>query len=684
MSSAPLKWLSHRGSGRRLALVLALLALALGLVGQGGARRDASCATAGKVVEIKGSTPEWRNCLVEALQTNNTTVQLGPDVDMDLTTVGTIHIAAGVTLKSVRSFPSSSGKGNAGRGAKPVLSARAGNANGPRLYTRAHPKGLLTIECFPDGALNDNVHISGFRLIGPDYGVESTDDHLQIGILVINCKGVEISNMEIAGWSNQGIGIVDAPRFDGKGRIDKPDQVVVRGNYIHNNQHEGAEGYGVAMGLGATALIVENVFDSNRHSVEASGKSDGYDAERNLVLKGGGYHKLGFHTHVFDVHGDDNCGLRGLVNDSAWNCGRAGGWVTIKDNAFQYLSNTAVRIRGKPQTGGWVLHNAFAHSRLEETTLKSGAFEATTGKTNISLGKGLTANLLGYDSYGKYGICDFDGDGKDDLFLATGVSWWYSSSGEFQWTFLKQATERIDQLRLGYINGDNRCDVLAANGDNWEVSDGGTKVWRPIGSFAVPMSQIVLGRFGPQPAGLGPTSHAFRRAPDGQWYVTSLAAPSWQPAQSSSISYAKLRFADFTGDGVTDVLAVQGGRWSISESATGSWQTLNSKLSNDLDSVTLADLDNDRREDVVRYEKSGSSALKVSVSWGGRSNWTPLTTITGIAFPSTVFQGQILPLYSFAGRFDATGGKDLLIVDTKRNGRFANRTGTMWNSQYPY
>ncbi len=669
-----------------MAPLFVALALALGLAGQGGARRDATCAVAsGKVVDIQGSSPEWRNCLVEALQTNNTTVRLGPDVDMDLTAVGPIHIAAGVTLTSVRSFPSSSGNRDAGRGSKPVFSARAGNANGPRLYTRAHPKGLLTIECYPDGALNDNVHISGFRLIGPDFGVESTDDHLQIGILVINCRGIEISNMEIAGWSNQGISIVDEPRFDGKGRIDKPDQVVVRGNYIHNNQHEGAEGYGVAMGLGATALIVENVFDSNRHSVEASGKSDGYDAERNLVLKGGGYHKLGFHTHVFDVHGDDNCGLRGAVNDSAWNCGRAGGWVAIKDNAFQYLSNTAVRIRGTPQIGGWVLHNVFAHSRLEETTLNSGAIEATTGKTNISLGKGLTANLLGYDSYGKYGICDFDGDGKDDLFLATGVSWWYSSSGEFQWTFLKQATERIDQLRLGYINGDNRCDVLAANGDSWEVASGGTEVWRPIGNFAVPMSEVVLGRFGPQPAGLGPTSYAFRRASNGQWYVTSLAAPSWQPVQSSSIPFAKLRFADFTGDGVTDVLAVQGGRWSISESATGSWQTLNSKLSNDLDSVTLADLDNDRREDMVRFEKSGTSSLKVSVSWGGRSGWTPLTTITGIAFPAPVFQGQtVLPLYSFAGRFDAAGGEDLLIVDTKRNGRFANRSGTMWNSQYPY
>ncbi len=682
MSHEPLRGLS-RVPLRRLALLLGLVALALGLAGPGGARRDGPCAVPGRTVDIKGSTQEWRDCLVEALQADHVTVRLGPDVDMDLTRVGPIHVARGVTVKSVRSFPSPSSDRDAGRGSKPLLPARAPNANGPRLYTKGHPRGLLTIECYPGGALNDDVHLSGFRLIGPDYGVESTDDHLQIGVLVINCTGIEISNMEIAGWSNMGISIVDEPRFGGKGRIEKPEQVVVRGNYIHNNQHEGAEGYGVAMGQGATALIVENVFDSNRHSVEASGKSDGYDAERNLVLKGGGYHKLGFHTHVFDVHGDDNCGVRGLVNDSAWNCGRAGGWVAIKDNAFQYRSNTAVRIRGTPQIGGWVLHNVFAHTQLEETTFSSGAFEATAGKTNIVLGKGLSANILGYDSYGKYGICDFDGDGKDDLFLATGVSWWYASSGEFQWTYLRQANERLDQLKLGYINGDNRCDVLASNGDNWEVSDGGTAAWRPIGRFAAPMSQVVIGRFGPQPSGLGPTSYAFRRAPDGQWYVTSLAAPSWQPAQSSSIPLANLRFADFTGDGVTDVLAVQGGHWSISESATGTWRTLNPKLSNDLDSVTLADLDNDRRIDVVKFEKSGTSSLKASVSWGGRSAWTPLETITGIAFP-TATGLTALPLHAFAGRFDATGGDDLLVVDAKRNGRFANRSGTMWNSQYPY
>jgi Right handed beta helix region len=672
----------------RPALALCAAAALVGGVGPGRATQDrARAVSPGSTVDIKGSTAEWRDLLVEALGTPGTTIRLGPDVDIDLTSVGPIIVRRGVTLTSVRNFPSDSGSRDQGRNAKPLFPARASNANGPRLYTRGHPRGLLQIPCTADPAigLNDNVHLSNFRLQGPDYNIESSDDHLQIGIIVDSCVGVEISNMEISGWSWAGIRITDDPKNFGGGRIKKGEDVVIRGNYIHNNQHSGANGYGIDVATGATALIEENVFDSNRHSISGNGGSDGYWAERNLVLKGGGYHKLGFHTHVFDMHGTGNCGVRGIVNDSAWNCGRAGGLIAIYDNAFQYDAENDIKIRGTPEIEASILRNVFPHSRLEGGTVLSGGIALTEGKKNISIGKGLNANLTGYDSYGKYGICDFDGDGKDDLFLATGATWWYSSSGEFQWTYLRQARERIDQLKLGYINGDNRCDVLAANGDSWEVADGGTAPWRAIGNFAVPMKEVVLGRFGPPVAGLGQTSHAFRRAADGQWYVTSLAAPQWTPAQSSSIPLSKLRFADFTGDGVTDVLAVQGGRWSISESGTGSWQTLNPKLSQSVDALPIGDVDNDGRADVMRFEKSGTNALRVSVSWGGRGDWTALTTMTGIALPApTAPVGTTLPLFAFTGRFDAGGGADLLVVDVKRNGRFANRSGTMWNSQYPY
>ena len=168
------------------------------------------------------------------------------------------------------------------------------------------------------------------------------------------------------------------------------------------------------------------------------------------------------------------------------------------------------------------------------------------------------------------------------------------------------------------------------------------------------MSQVMLGRFGPQPAGVLPD--ILRVPPRAGRPVVRDEPRRAELATGAelSIPYAKLRFADFTGDGVTDVLAVQGGRWSISEGATGSWQTLNSKLSNDLDSVALADLDKDRREDVVRFEKSGATR-RLRFAAGGRSNWTPLTTITGIALPTPTFQGQHPCCRSFPSLADLTG-----------------------------
>ena len=79
---------------------------------------------------------------------------------------------------------------------------------------------------------------------------------------------------------------------------------------------------------------------------------------------------------------------------------------------------------------------------------------------------------------GEYGVCDFDGDGRDDLFLATGVSWWYLSSAKMHWTFLNAHPERLQEVKLGDFNGDHRCDVFTVHGDSWDVSSGGTDIWR--------------------------------------------------------------------------------------------------------------------------------------------------------------------------------------------------------------
>jgi Putative Ig domain/PASTA domain len=58
--------------------------------------------------------------------------------------------------------------------------------------------------------------------------------------------------------------------------------------------------------------------------------------------------------------------------------------------------------------------------------------------------------------------CDFDGDGIADPFIATGVTFWYSSSVlGGRWVFLAQSPARVDEVSFGDFDGDGRCDVSA-------------------------------------------------------------------------------------------------------------------------------------------------------------------------------------------------------------------------------
>jgi hypothetical protein len=58
--------------------------------------------------------------------------------------------------------------------------------------------------------------------------------------------------------------------------------------------------------------------------------------------------------------------------------------------------------------------------------------------------------------------CDFDGDGIGDPFIATGATFWYSSSVlGGRWVFLGQSPARLDEVTFGDFDGDGRCDVSA-------------------------------------------------------------------------------------------------------------------------------------------------------------------------------------------------------------------------------
>lgn len=632
------------------------------------------CRFVGKpnpVVVIEGNTDEWKACLVLALGTPGTTVRLDDRIDMDLSGYYEITIANGVTLTSERPGPPPSVspgrriEGVPGAEIGPVISGRTPQDPGPRLYTRTSWKSKPLFEINCDPLTRTSVRLFGFRLQGPHLNIAEGDWNLERGIQVAGCRGVEIANMELSGWSGIAIYVVSGP----PDCVLDPGAVWIHDNFIHHNQHVGTNGYGVDVGKGACASIERNVFDFNRHAITASGKAGAsYRATYNLVLRGGGVHGKWYNqrTHLFDVHGDKNCPDTPLTKH-IWNCGNAGDQFWITYNTFQYTADNAIKLRGTPRKGAYIENNVFAHKSI-------GAAIALRSRTRVHVGSGPRANTVRADTFGRYGVCDFDGDGTDDLFLPTGVSWWYSSGGRMHWVFLNAASERLGQVALGDFDGDRRCDVFTVHGDEWVISSGGTSPWRSLGTYGVPFEELRFGKFNP-----GIQTDIFRRAPDGQWYVVSPGSHDWRAVQSSSFPLEALRLGDFTGDGISDVLAVQGGRWSISESATGAWETLNPTLSSPLANVVIADVNGNGTDDVVRLDiaarPSGTSVRYTAewqVSWEGRSDWTP---VTRLALPPGLTQPAAYP---FAGRFDGSVGADLMLVDNSRLGRlYSQATGTI-------
>jgi hypothetical protein len=80
-----------------------------------------------------------------------------------------------------------------------------------------------------------------------------------------------------------------------------------------------------------------------------------------LVLKGGGLHErvpvvgTSIHTHQFDIHGTGRSGKGGQASVK----------TTYEHNAFQYLADNAISIRGRPHVQVDVRDNIFAHEGLE-------------------------------------------------------------------------------------------------------------------------------------------------------------------------------------------------------------------------------------------------------------------------------------------------------------------------------
>jgi hypothetical protein len=629
--------------------------------------------------------------LHDALLRCNTTIRLGPDVYLDYADkfkdLRPLRFAQCVTLTSVNDFN------------RPTSAARTPRSLGPLLHygDPEEAKTFLSVGCDDSGDVppSDHIRISGFRIFGTTDDQQSGED--TVGIRVRRCVDVEISNMEIHGFAGQGIEVENLFE-DPSPRINDFSQVRIHDNFIHHNQHPNigghAGGYGVETGHGgARAHIYRNVFDFNRHAIAAGFDTGGYIAEENLVLKGGGWHGRtgGRYTHIFDAHGS-GCWWSGDL------CGNAGEEFHYYRNAFQYHKDNAISIRGKPRMGADITENVFPHDTLArccglDALINDAIFSNAAILLNTAENVTWSNNINKTDTFGEYySQCDFDGDGIDDLFLATGVTWWYSSSGKFQWTFLNTSSKRKKDLKFGYFDGDDRCDIITESGSShWLISSGGTAPWKPLEQVWLPqplegawkpLKDVQFGRFDPNDLSHSRrTTHAFYRKENGEWWVKKLSDPAsdWEYVGGSHKPMRDLRFGDFTGDGVTDVLAVNSGTWAISESARKKWQPLNRSLNDPVKDLFIANMDRDDNvDDILRLEIQSKPAERndkdVEVIWwrskDGVDRWREFKRYS-FTYPS--WQGQgigfVYPGFSFVGRFGAVSGATL-TVDEKRIGHF--------------
>jgi hypothetical protein len=287
-------------------------------------------------------------------------------------------------------------------------------------------------------------------------------------------------------------------------------------------------------------------------------------------------------------------------------------------------------------------------------------------------------NTAGLDSFSKYQVCDIDHDGHDDLFLATGASWWYMSSAKHHWVFLNSSTVRPEYLAVGDFEGTGRCDVFTVDSNNdWLISRDGNTGWQSLGIHGIPFDQLRFGHF-TDPHRMD----IFRRDPNGVWSLVSLGTHESTTIGSSSLPLSELHFGSFNGNGLTDVIANIGGHWSMSVGGRSAWQPLNQQLSDSLDRTLIADMDGKGVDDILRYN---NGTLQVSVA--GRSPWQ---TLANIPFP---YMGG----GAFVGHFQGHRAAELLVlsvpeplssvfqVDARRTQIFSRATGRfLAYNQYAY
>ncbi|MET0135750.1 MAG: FG-GAP-like repeat-containing protein [Kibdelosporangium sp.] len=536
-------------------------------------------------------TVDTRDELIAALAgaTAGDTVFVAGGASIDLTGLKRIPVPAGVTLASDRGVSGSPGA---------------------LLYNTELDLG--DSESWAQFSVTGSgTRITGLRLRGPDS--EIRDSAYQYdnsrGIEAIGASDLTVDNNELFNWSHGAVFARDSI------------ETLYSRNNVHHNRRTGL-GYGIVLVAGSSAVIEYNTFTQNRHAIAANGiRTLRYEARYNLVVDNA-------RGHGFDMHGEDEA----LGNGAPY----AGDVIHIKHNTFRSKVEAAVKVRGKPATGAYVASNCFAHSSsaaaIQQTrftgnfNIGSNTYNTTTATCHGSpkpvawqlsdAGTATWATLAPYTfDTSEVGFGDFDGDGKTDVFRATGARWYYSPGGTGRWVPGALAGTTRSDLRFGDFDGDGRTDVFTVDGQQWKFSSGATSSWQSIATSSESLADLRFGDFN----GDGRTD-VFNVDGSGQWFYSSGGRSSWAPLAKASLPVQSLGFGDFDGDQKTDVFALVGDRWQFSSGGSSSWQPL-ATSGTAASALKFGDLDGDGRTDVFRSENN-----VWQFSSGGRTSWAQLNT----------------------------------------------------------
>ncbi len=539
-----------------------------------------------------------------------TVIELDQNTALYLTDLPTIFVPAGVTIRGDRR----------GTNHGPLLSAEFNTVDQP-LQSPLCDGGMLYVE-------GDYVRITGLRMVGPMR--VATIDHPYANAIGAPDRFISlIDHDDMSYWSSPvSTGCSDtAP--DVRDPSTRPQNIRVMRNYIHHNPH----GYGVVTDR-AFPLVKGNTFLVNRHAVAATNADlSSYRAFFNLVLSDWVHRNDEEPTADFDVHGTD-------YNGHCHDCGGpAGEYAEVAKNTILATNRYNFDLRGTP-----VYQSSF-HDNVSMMS-DSDAIRnlGDPAKLILSNNKFSSSNPTN-----RLAVGDFDGDGVQDLFMATGVAWYYAPGGKEAWRLLNTQTEGITNLLFGDFDGDGRTDVLTQHRYNWDVSWGGASSWETINVSPSILGNVAVGNF------TGGKRDDIFYADGAHWYVSEGASSQFALVNDSTFRVSSLRFGDFNGDGKTDVFSVVSGYWSVSYSASTAWQPLRRKLTDSVSNLIVADFNGDRRADVAIFSPftepfSLTVGLNFQISYGGTGDWTFVRS-----YPANTLS------IAAVGRFDGVSGADLLL-----------------------